>query len=261
MKEIVNNYQIYLEGIVFLIIGFMLVSALVKITLSLMPRRFSDTRKLIISKVLRYSLNLLVIFVALTIMGVNLKVLLGAAGILSVAIGFASQTSASNLISGIFIFSERPFKVGDSIIVGDITGDVLSVDLLSTKLRTFDNLMVRIPNETLMKSQITNISYFSIRRVDLKIPVSFSEDLKKIEQVLLDIVDRNQLCLDEPKPLFIVQGFFDFSINVQFSFWVRKENYLKTKNKIQIEILNKFKEMGISHPYPKRIIQTEEGRV
>ncbi|EQC42926.1 transporter, small conductance mechanosensitive ion channel MscS family protein [Bacteriovorax sp. BSW11_IV] len=260
MNNFVENYKLYIEGIVFLIMGFTAVSAIVKIVSRILPKKFSDTRKLIITKIIKYTLNLFVIFVALNIMGVNLKVLLGAAGILSVAIGFASQTSASNLISGLFIWSERPFKVGDSIIVGDTTGDVLSVDLLSTKLRTFDNLMIRIPNETLMKSQITNISYFDIRRVDLKIPLSFSEDLKRVEKLLNDVVDKNLLCLDEPKPLFIVQGFFDFSINIQFSFWVRKENYLKTKNKIQIDILNKFREEGINHPYPKRIIQTEEGR-
>jgi hypothetical protein len=83
--------------------------------------------------------------------GLKLGVLPGAAGILTVAIGFASQTSASNLISGLFVIAERPFVVGDIIRVAETTGEVLSVDLLSVKIRTFDNLYVRIPNEGIIR--------------------------------------------------------------------------------------------------------------
>ena len=103
--------------------------------------------------------------------GFKLSVLLGAAGILSVAVGFASQTSASNFISGLFLTLERPFSVGDVIRVGTTTGEVLSIDLLSVKLRTYDNLMVRIPNETLIKSEMTTLTRFPIRRYDLMLGV------------------------------------------------------------------------------------------
>ena len=82
-----------------------------------------------------------------------------AAGLLTVALGFAAQTSASNLISGLFLLGERPFVVGDVIrLASGITGEVVGIDLLSVKIRTFDNLLVRVPNETLLKSELTNLT-------------------------------------------------------------------------------------------------------
>jgi hypothetical protein len=100
-------------------------------------------------------------------LGFDFTVLLGAAGIVTVAIGFASQTSASNLISGLFLVWRRRSGIGDIVTVDGVTGEVLSVDLLSTKLRTFDNLQVRIPNETMVKARITTLNRFPLRRVDL----------------------------------------------------------------------------------------------
>ena len=114
---------------------------------------------------------------ALRELGFKLSVLLGAAGVLTVAVGFASQTSASNIISGLFLLGERPFSVGDVIRVGSTTGEVLSIDLLSAKLRTFENLFVRIPNETLIKSEVTNLSRLPVRRLDLKIGIAYKEEV------------------------------------------------------------------------------------
>ena len=106
---------------------------------------------------------------ALDQLGFHIGALLGAAGILTVAIGIASQTSMSNIISGIFMIGEKPFEVGHTVKVNDMQGEILSIDLLSVKMRTNDNTMVRIPNELLIKSAIVNLSYFPIRRIDLKI--------------------------------------------------------------------------------------------
>lgn len=187
---------------------------------------------------------------ALRELGFSLTVLLGAAGVLSVAIGFASQTSASNLISGLFLIGERPFSAGDVIKVGDTTGEVLSVDLLSVKLRTFDNLFVRIPNETLIKSQVTTLTRFPIRRFDLQLGVAYKEDIGRVSKVLMDVADRNSVCLDEPKPLFIFNGFGDSALEIQFSVWAKRENFLELRNSLQTEIKQAFDAEGIEIPFP-----------
>jgi small-conductance mechanosensitive channel len=125
---------------------------------------------------------LLAIFVmwALYELGFSLGVLLGAAGILTVAVGFASQTSMSNLISGLFLIGEKPFEIGDLIKVDQTVGEVLSIDLLSIKLRTFDNTYVRIPNETIIKTQVSTLTKFPIRRVDLQLGVAYKEDIARV---------------------------------------------------------------------------------
>lgn len=213
-------------------------------------------RAMIIRRACFYGIAGLFAASALMELGFDLSVLLGAAGILTVALGFASQTSASNVISGLFLLGERPFAVGDIIRVGSTTGEVLSVDLLSVKLRTFDNLFVRIPNETMIKSEVTNLRRFPIRRVDLQVGVAYKEDLRDVREVLMDVADRNPLCLEEPAPLIIFQGYGDSSINHQFSVWAKTENFLDLRNSIPIEIKEAFDERDIEIPFPHRTLYT-----
>jgi small-conductance mechanosensitive channel len=189
-------------------------------------------------------------------LGFNFGILLGAAGILTVAFGFASQTSASNVISGLFLLGEKAFAVGDIIRIGGTTGEVLSIDWLSVKLRTFDNLFVRVANENMIKSEITNLTRFPIRRVDLQIGVAYKEDLRKVFAVLGEVAERNPLCMQEPKPLFIFQGFTDSALSFQFSVWGLRENYLDLRNGLYIEIKEALDAEGIEIPFPHRMLYT-----
>lgn len=236
--------------------GFML-GRLVSATAVRILRRHMDSQQaMLLRKVINYGLVTLFLVAALHELGFQLGVLVGAAGIVTVALGFASQTSASNLISGLFLVVERPFVVGDVIKIGDTTGEVLSIDLLSVQLRTFDNLFVRVPNETVVKSEITNFTRFPIRRLDLQIGVAYKEDIERVRRVLNTVADLNPLCLEEPKPVFIFQGFGDSAINLQFSVWTKKENFLELKNSIQIAIKETFDREGIEIPFPHVTLYT-----
>jgi small-conductance mechanosensitive channel len=199
-----------------------------------------------------YGVLLLAITSAMHQLGFSLTVILGAAGILSVALGFASQTSASNLISGLFLIGEEAFSVGDKIQVGDTMGEVLSIDLLSVKLRTFDNLYVRVPNETLIRTEIINLSRFAIRRLDLKVGVAYHEDLRRVREVLFRVADAYPLCLTEPKPLVLFLGFGDSALELQFSVWASQENWIELRNRIPELVKEAFDEAGIEIPFPHR---------
>lgn len=197
-----------------------------------------------------YVVLVLFLLSALHQLGFNLSILLGAAGILSVAVGFASQTAASNLISGLFLVAERPFSVGDVITVSGISGEVLSIDLLSIKLRTFDNLYVRIPNEQVLKTEVTTLTKFPIRRLDMQVGVAYKEDIGRVREVLEAVAERNPLCLEEPAPLFIFQGFGDSALNIQFSVWARRESFLDMRNSLFEEVKQAFDTAGIEIPFP-----------
>jgi small-conductance mechanosensitive channel len=140
--------------------------------------------------------------------------------------------------------------VGDVIRVGSTTGEVLSIDLLSAKLRTFDNLYVRIPNETMLKSEVTTLTKFPIRRLDLQIGVAYKENIEHVREVLSSVADKNPLSLEDPKPVFIFQGFGDSALNVQFSVWVKREKFIELKNSIQYEIKLAFDQNNIEIPFP-----------
>ena len=239
----------------FLVIAGILVARLIgRVVARAAKDRLEPQQVLLLRRVLTYGVTVLFLVAALHQLGFNLGVLLGAAGVLSVAIGFASQTSASNLVSGLFLIVEKPFAIGDVIQIGGTTGEVLAIDLLSVKLRTFDNKFVRIPNESVIKSEVSTLTRFPIRRVDLQIGVAYREDLERVREVLLEAADRNLLCLDEPKPVFILLGFGDSSIDLQFSVWATRENFLDLKNSIQLDIKAAFDEAGIEIPFPQRVL-------
>lgn len=241
-----------LQAGLLIIIGFFAASLAARATYKVCLKRFSQHHATLNRRLVYWLVLALFIASGLKQLGFNLGVLLGAAGVLSVAIGFASQTSVSNLISGLFLIGERPFQIGDTIQVGNTTGEILSIDLLSIKLRTFDNLFVRIPNESLIKTEVTNLTRFPIRRLDLKIGVAYKENINQVRQLLLQVAEQNPLSLDEPEPLFQFLSFAESSLDLQFSVWTRKENYRELKTSLLEEIKIAFDQHGIELPFPQR---------
>lgn len=189
---------------------------------------------------------------ALTEVGFDLSLVVGAAGIVTVAIGFASQTSASNVISGLFLLAERPLAVGDVVRVGTVTGEVLAIDLLSVKLRTFDNLFVRVPNETVMKSEIVNLTRFPIRRFDFMLRVSTDHGLAGLRELLIEVADRMPHALDEPRPVVIFQAIGDAGYELQLSVWAEQAQYLELRNALPEAVDAELRARGIRLGVPER---------
>lgn len=241
-----------------IVIGLLAASLTSRLARRLARDRFSAHSQSLLRRIVFYGVLALFISSALRELGFSLGVIMGAAGVLTVAIGFASQTAASNLISGLFLIAERSFAIGDIIKVGTVTGEVLSIDALSVKLRTFDNLFVRIPNETLIKSDVTTLTRFPIRRVDLQLGVAYKEDIERVRSVLLETADANPMCLDDPAPLFIFTGFGDSALQIQFSVWAQREKFLDLRTSIATDIKSAFDREGIEIPFPHRSFYTGE---
>jgi small-conductance mechanosensitive channel len=241
-----------LKAALVLLAGFLLTSLL---TRKISQRPLAPQQHLLVRQVVRYGILIASAVIALRELGIDLGVLLGAAGVLTVALGFASQTSASNLISGVFLMGEGSFVVGDVIKVGEVTGEVLSIGSLSVNLRTFDNLSVRIPNETMLKSNVVNLTRFPIRRFDLAVSVAYDTDLAKVRRVLHEVAERNPICLVEPKPLVLFKAYAESSINLMLMVWSTKENYLELINTIPEQVKNAFDASAISIPFPQRTIR------
>lgn len=195
---------------------------------------------------------------ALRQVGFDLSIFVGAAGLLTVAVGFASQTSASNLISGLFLLFERPFSIRDVIRVGPTTGEVVSIDLLSVRLRTFDNLLVRVPNETLLKSEITNVSYFPLRRFDLQVVFDYRADLEQVSQLLIELANQDPRVLDEPGVVVHFIEFIDRGAQFQVSVWVPRDAYAAVKNEFPIALHSGLRRRGVEMPVPRRDVRVEE---
>jgi small-conductance mechanosensitive channel len=242
-----------------ILLGLFVVRVLAVVTQRFIMRKSTAQRQMIARKVISYTGFFLVLMGVLSELGLKLTALLGAAGIVGIAVGFASQTSVSNIISGLFLISEKPFGVGDVIRMGSTTGIIQSIDLLSIKIRTFDNMFVRIPNEKILSSEVTNITRFPIRRMDIVFQVAYDQDLYKVHELLARIARDNPWSLDEPVPVILFSDFKESGIEVQLGLWFAKSDFMDLKNSIMKDIPSLFAAEGIRFAHPNRLVQIVEG--
>ncbi|MFA5330694.1 MAG: mechanosensitive ion channel family protein [Prolixibacteraceae bacterium] len=224
-----------------------LVSFLIKRSLH---KHLSRQRMMLISRTIIYTGYIGMVLIVIRELNYDLTALFGAAGVVGIVIGVASQTSIGNIISGLFLVGEKSFELGDVVRIGDKTGTVYSIDLLSIKIRTFDNLLIRIPNQTVISTELVNVTKFPIRRLDFLVGVAYKEDLRKVKSILESVARNNPLCLEEPEPMILYQNFGDSSINLIFAVWFEKANYQDVKNSVFIEIKEAFDREGIEIPFP-----------
>ena len=258
LKDILSqdNVMNTLKIVLIAVGGLLLLRLLLFFINKVVKKGFSAQSVMLVRKGIFYTGIFIIIMFVLNQFGVKLATLLGAAGIIGIAVGFASQTSVSNIISGFFLIGEKTFQVGDVIQVDTTTGVILSVDLLSVKIRTFDNLYVRIPNEVLIKSQMTNITRFPIRRLNLNLSVAYKDNLTLVKDVLLDIAVHNPYCLDNPEPIFLIKEFGGSGIDILFGVWFEKSDMLNLKNSIMMEIKDRFEREDIEIPFPHVSVYT-----
>ena len=208
----------------------------------------------LLQRILKGVIWALVFVQGLRALGVDVVSILGAAGVMGVAIGFASQTSLSNLISGIFLISERSFKQGDYIKVAGEEGTVESINLLSVFLRRSDNSLVRIPCETLIKSPVTNVTGSPRRRIDLDIGVDYKSDLTKVKEVIQEVIKNDPDLMDTPAPVIMFTGFGDSSLNLHIGAWCKTEIYHGLRYRLATALLEAFRKEGINIPFPTRVV-------
>jgi len=255
----VEHIELMIRALSILLVGWLLARLFSGMLVRVFKKHTDAQGVMLIRTFSSYLIIGLAAVMAINELGFKVGVLLGAAGILTVAIGFASQTSMSNLISGLFLLGERPFMVGDTVRVGSIIGEVLSIDLLSVKLRTFDNLYARVPNELLIKQEVINYSRFSIRRMDITLRVPLNQDLGQVQEMLLKVAEQNPLCLEEPSTFFMVRGFGDSWVEVLLGVWTQQSQYIALKNSIYGEIMKAMSEQDISFPIPQQVLRQAQG--
>jgi small-conductance mechanosensitive channel len=208
----------------------------------------------LLRKFVLYFGSFAVLVTVLLELGFDLRGVLATAGIATVAISFAAQTSLSNLISGWFLIGEKPFAIGDLIRVGASTGVVESIDLLSIKLRTYDNLFVRIPNEEMIRTQVVNISRYPIRRMDIDLRVTYAADPERVMELLRAIAHDNPHVLEDPAPLVLFNNLGEHGLEFRFGPWFEKSRFVLVRNTVLSEIRARFATAGIAFAPPRIVV-------
>lgn len=245
---------------VILVIGLFLAKRIRRIAVKLIAKASSNTtlNGLFASIIYIFFIGV-TFFIVLSILQLDKAVtsVLAGAGIIGLALAFAFQDIAANFISGIFISFRRPLHIGDTVKIKDYMGKVEEINLRDTTIRTFQGEMVIIPNKEVFQNPIENYSLLGKRRIDLKIGVSYGEDLRKVLDVTLNAVKGIEGLSDEDETTMFYQEFGDSSINFVIRLWIKSPDqpvYLQAGSEAIMRIKKAYDENDIMIPFPIRTL-------
>ncbi len=254
----------YARGALYSLITFIWTFAVIRINNALAQDAFArgaDVTGLskdllpLVANVLKVSVFVVSVAVILSAWKINITPLLASAGIVGAGIAIAAKDTVANLFGGISVFLDRPFKVGDYIVLDHKDrGEVVSIGLRSTRIKTRDHIQVVIPNSIIANSKIVNESaplpYF---RVKVPVGVAYGSDIDLVQKTLVEIARGNDNVVASPEPRIRFRQFGDSALMFELLCWVTESAVRGLAiHEINCEIYKKFKEHGIAIPFPQR---------
>lgn len=202
-----------------------------------------------IETLVRFSLTIIGLLTALAQLGINVTSILASLGVMGLTIGFAAQNTLSNLISGLFIFWDRPFVIGDLIEVDGEYGRVATITLRSTRLITVDGRMLAIPNAIMANAKVASYTNFPHLRIDVEVTVGVNEPIGKVREVLLGLCEGPQF-MDEPAPAVVVKALGDYNTTLELRVWLHDEKtHVAERYDLRERVKNALDEAGVEMPF------------
>ncbi|MDT0643345.1 mechanosensitive ion channel family protein [Zunongwangia sp. F363] len=242
-----------IAAILLLVVGLWIIKVIIKYI-----KKIADTRNYdpalenFIVSLLNWGLKILLFVLVISQLGIETTSLVAAIGAAGLAIGLALQGSLSNFAGGVLIIMLKPFKIGDWIEAQGVSGSVVEISLFYTKINTFGNQRVVIPNGELSNDNITNYSHNDTRRENLSFGISYDDDIKKAKEVLENLVKEQKDILEDPAPQILVGELGDNSVNLFVRYFAPNSVfwdihwYMIEEGKIRLEAA------GMTIPYPQR---------
>ena len=213
--------------------------------------------------IIKTLLFIFVVLAALSNLGIETTSFIAVLGAVGLAIGMSFKDTFSNIGAGVLIIFFRPFKLGDFIEINGVSGRAGEINLFSTLIHTSDNRTIIMPNSQVIANRIINYSLQEFRRVDLVFGIEYSEDIKKVRELIIQTANANPAVLRAPEapadPFVGVLEFADSSINLTVRCWVRTPNYWNAYFELNEEIKNTFDKNGINIPFPQVVYHAQDG--
>jgi small conductance mechanosensitive channel len=207
--------------------------------------KLSESNYFILEKVSFYIGVLLISIATLNVLDVDINDVLATAGVLTLAIGFAAKTAIANFISGLIMLSNKKLSISDLIQVDQYLGIVENIDIFSTRLRTFDNILINIPNEKLLTEYISNFSQYPIRRVNHEFLIHYQDFNQEVLDQLDAVLGEVSHVLVEPAPLLLVDNDLGRGIIISARVWCESDKFIQTQNNLVIACLAFFQSKNI----------------
>lgn len=205
-----------------------------------------------LEKLVFYTLLIAIFIAAADQVGIKTTSFLAILGAAGLAVGLALKDSLSNFASGVMLILFTPFKVGDAVTAGGVSGSVVRIDIFHTIINTWDNQKIIVPNSKITSDIITNINANPTRRIDLTIGIGYDDDVAEAKSILQQLVQEDPRILVDPKPQIALAEFGDSSINIVVRPWVATHEYWNVRFDLLDRIKQVFDERNITIPYPQR---------
>ncbi len=225
---------------------------LVRIGLKQFLRRSEtdDTTQEFIKTIVKYTILIIGGVNALSSVGVDTAGLVASLGIAGITVGFAARDAFSNLISGILIFIDRPFVIGDLIEVGGDYGQVDQITLRSTRIITPDGKMLAVPNTEMSNKTVSSYTNFPHLRLDIDVTIGVEEDVERARQVMLQVLEGDADILDSPPPVVFVEQLNDYNIALQLRAWIDDERtHVEKRAELKEKLLNALNAAEVDMPF------------
>lgn len=238
--------------IVTAVFGYLIIGNLVKqLKLALLASRLDNALVNFVLTIVRFALLLALLLLCLAGLGIPLTGIVSAISAATLAIGIAVKDILSSVANGIVLVINCPFREGDYVDIGPVSGSIKEVKLMHTVLTTPDNRQVMLPNSQVFSSPITNYSVNDTRRMDLSVDVDYSEDPEKIKDILLKVASKHPMVLSEPAPSCHYNFSKESSINFNVRVWCRRTDYWNVKWDLDEQLTKTLVAKGVQIPFPQ----------
>ncbi|SDQ44331.1 mechanosensitive ion channel family protein [Natronobacterium texcoconense] len=255
-----------LEGAVLFLIAFLVVSAIGRLVVVPLVRRGLETRELDaharkpLLKLTRFGVVFLAIAIAFGFAGFGnfLVSMAGIAAAGAVVVGLAMQSTIANFVAGVFIFVDEPFRIGDWIEWDEYSGVVEDVSLRVTRVRTFDNELLTVPNAQLTDCVIKNPVDADKLRMRFVFGIGYDDDIDRARQIIVDEAMRHPDIMDDPEPSVRLTELGDSDVGLESRFWIAdpsRSDFVRIKGEFVTAVKRRFDEEGIDIPYPVRTLE------
>jgi small conductance mechanosensitive channel len=253
IKQILAVYGLnVLAAIAIFVLGRIAASWVRKIIRKLMVRREADMTLIgFVCNLCYAGMMAFVIIAAVSKLGVQTASFVAVLASAGLAVGLALQGSLSNFAAGVLMVIFKPFKAGDYIDGGGASGTVEEISIFTTVLKTADNKKVIVPNSKMMGDNITNYTARDIRRIDLAVGVSYSDDIDRVKSVILDVLSREPRVLQEPPAFTGLLEMADSRLQFAVRPWVRTDEYWDVRFDLNESLKKRFDSEGITIPFPQ----------
>ena len=262
--DAVSGYGLELiAALVILVFGWWLAGRVQKLILRALDRlpRMDATLKPFLSSLARYAIIAVTLVAVLARLGVQTTSIIAVLGAAGLAIGLALQGTLQNIAAGIMLLLLRPFKVGDYIDAGGISGTVDEIGLFTTDMTTFDGVYRSVPNASLWNTSILNYSRLPTRRMDVPVGIAYEDDVERAMALLLDHLKQDSRVLSDPAPQVLVTNLGESSVDLSLRCWSERSNFWTLKFELNKNAKLWLDAAGISIPFPQRdvhLIPTSE---